>query len=135
MIFKDQFWSPLTNTKSNQDHDQIPPLSKDLAKVTRLSWGATYGSSTSLFKLQTILSSWINYTPHEVITSMSEDDFAYFQKLYEAEKMKLFYEVSFYTYQAASLFSLVTVGRGDVLAMGNPTKGMDTWKGKFGATE
>lgn len=44
--------------------------------------------------------------------------------------MELFSKATFYTYRMTSPFSLVVVGRGDVLAMGNPSKKRDTWKGK-----
>lgn len=61
---------------------------------------------------------------------MSEEDLVYLHNLPEADKMKLFSQASFYTYQATSLFSLVVDDRGNVLAMASPSKVGDTWKGK-----
>lgn len=45
--------------------------------------------------------------------------------------MEFFSEVTYYTYQATSMFSLVTTTRADIMAMGNPSKERDTWKGKW----
>lgn len=45
--------------------------------------------------------------------------------------MELLFEVTYHTYRAASMFSLVVVGQCEVLAMGNPSKEMDTYKGKY----
>lgn len=56
-------------------------------------------------------------------------------KLSMEKNMKLLYEVTFSTYQVASLFSLAGVSRGDDLYLDNPTKERDTWKGKYGTLE
>ncbi|CAI8589277.1 unnamed protein product [Vicia faba] len=69
-------------------------------------------------------------TSQEALTTIFEEDLAYLQNLPEAEKMELFSEVTFYTYQTISLFSFVVFGQGDVLAMGNSSKERNIWKGK-----
>lgn len=57
-----------------------------------------------------------------VIDEISKEDVASLQNLPEADKMDIFFESIFYTYQTPSLFSLVVVGLNDVLAMGSPSK-------------
>lgn len=59
----------------------------------------------------------------------------FIQNLSEVEKMELFYELTFHTFWTAYLFSMVTIGRGGILALGNPTKQRDTWKGKYESME
>lgn len=44
--------------------------------------------------------------------------------------MMLFSQANFYTHWMTSLFSLTVADRGDVLAVGNPSKERDTLKRK-----
>ena len=56
-ITEGQDQSPPTNTNRGNDKDQIPLLEEDFSKRTWKSGDAALGSSTSLLKLPTILSS------------------------------------------------------------------------------
>lgn len=49
--------------------------------------------------------------------------------------MELFSQVPFYTYLINSLFSIVAIGQGDVVVMGNPSNDRDTRKWKCEAKE
>lgn len=49
--------------------------------------------------------------------------------------MGFVFETTHSVYLTASLLCLVTIGRADVLAVGNPSKEIDTWKGKCEAIE
>lgn len=73
-----------------------------------------------------ILPSWIPLSLREFDIVVSTKDLSFIPNLFEVEKMKLFNKVTFNTYQAASLFSLVTGGRGDILIAGNRSKEKDS---------
>lgn len=49
--------------------------------------------------------------------------------------MELISNITHNMYQAASVFSLISTGRGDVLVPGNTTNEGDTWKGKYDIME
>lgn len=57
---------------------------------------------------------------------MFAEDLSVVQKFYEENKMKIIFEVTYYTYRVATIFSLATTGRGNVLAVGNHSKKRDT---------
>lgn len=61
---------------------------------------------------------------------MSEEYLTFFKGLPKVNKIKIFSKANYYAYRATSLFSLATVGCGDIMAMGNPSKERDIWKGK-----
>lgn len=105
-------------------------LEEYFSKQACLFGSGTSGSVTHLLKLSTTLPPRIPLNHEEFATAMFEEYLIYFQNLPKANKMELFSKATFYTYQAASIFSLVAFGHGDVLAMGNTSKARDTWKGK-----
>lgn len=78
-----------------------------------------------------MLPSRILLTLEEVVVVVITEDLSLIQNLFEDENMKLLSQITFHTYQVASLFSLATADRGEVLALENPTKVRDTWKGKY----
>lgn len=49
--------------------------------------------------------------------------------------MEMAYEISHSMFKVASIFSLVSIRHGDVLAPGSPFKERDTWKEKVRAIE
>lgn len=61
---------------------------------------------------------------------MCVEDLYFVQNLHEEDKMEFLSEVTYHTYWASSIFSLDGAVRGDFLALGNPSKERDTWKGK-----
>lgn len=75
------------------------------------------------------------HTPKEVDTTVSTSDLFFVQNLSEREKMELVSEVTHKICLVVSLFSLIVVGKGDVLTADNPSKEMDTWKGKYEVME
>lgn len=74
-------------------------------------------------------------THEDDVVVVSMEDRSCIQNLSGAEKTQLLSEVTFHTYQNASLFSLATAGRWDVVVVGNPSKEKDTWKEKYEALE
>lgn len=78
-----------------------------------------------------ILPSRIPHTLEEVVVVVITEDLSLIQNLSEDENMKLLSQITFHTYWAASLFSLATVDRCEVLALHNPTKERHNWKEKY----
>lgn len=76
------------------------------------------------------LPSQIPHTPKEVVVAISMEDFSFVQHLSKAEKMELLPKVTHHTCQTTYLFSIIDVGRGNVLEICNPSSERDTWKGK-----
>lgn len=68
-------------------------------------------------------------------SSIYKKDISYIQNLPKEEMVKLISEATWYAYHTTSLFSLADVDRGDVLAMRDPSKEGETWKGKYEAVE
>lgn len=87
-----------------------------------MSKSGASGSVTPRIKLLAILPSQIPLTPKKIIVIMSKNYLIYVRNHLEENKTKLGFEATFSTYQENSLYSLGVVGRGDVLAMGNPSK-------------
>lgn len=75
-----------------------------------------------------VLSSQIACTSEEVFVIILKLDLSFFLNILEVEKMKLVSKLTHSMFKVA--FSLVSASQGDVLPPGNPSKEMDTWKGK-----
>lgn len=63
------------------------------------------------------------------------EDMSFIQNLSEVENMKLVYEITRNVYRTSSRFSMVTIGKWNVLDASNPSKERDTWKDKCEAME
>lgn len=61
---------------------------------------------------------------------MSKEYLTFFKGLPKVNKIQIFSKANYYAYRETSLFSLATIDCGDIMAMGNPSKERDIWKGK-----
>lgn len=82
-----------------------------------------------------VFSSRLAHTPEKETIAVLTKDMSFVHNLSEAEKMELIPKINHNMYWAFSLFSLVVIGRGDVLAAGNPSKERHIWKVKCEARE
>src|SRR4051812_45272963 len=85
---------------------------------------------TPFMRISDVFSSWHARTLNEVRFTISTSDIPFIQNISEGDKMELVCEITHSMYRDASLFSLVSTDRGDVLALGSPAKERETWKGK-----
>lgn len=73
-----------------------------------------------------VFSQWLTHTHEKDAAIISMSDLFFIQNLPEGEKIELVSEVTNNMFKVSSIFSHISVGRGDDLALGNPTKERDT---------
>lgn len=73
---------------------------------------------TPFLQIPDVFSSCLTRTSEEAATTVSTLNLPFIPNLSEAEKMGFVFEVTHNMYRASSIFSLVAVGRGDILPIG-----------------
>lgn len=69
-------------------------------------------------------------TPKEAAAIVSTSNLSLIQNLPEGDKTKMAYKLAYSMFKVAFILYLISYGRGDVFALGNSFKEMDTLKGK-----
>lgn len=89
-----------------------------------------YGEITPFIEISNILSSRLPRTLEVDASIVLKSDLSFIQNFPKWDKMEMAYELAHNMFKATSIFSLVSVGQGDVLAPNSPLKERDVWKGK-----
>lgn len=89
-IVKVQQWSPIIQTKRDDDLDQSPHLEEDSPKQAWFSGAGALWLTVSLLKQPIILLIWIHGTSQKDVDVMSEYDKIYPYNLPKVEKRNLF---------------------------------------------
>lgn len=119
---------PPVSIKRARDEEKWSSQEKGYPKWTRVAKDNVFGELTCFSQMLDVFSSQFSCIPEEATPTVSTSDLTFVENIYEADKLEIFSKITFHMYCASSLFSLSSIGRGDVLAHGNPSKESDTLK-------
>lgn len=125
-----------TSVMGTSSESHLPPYNINHLELDVISLSGGYGSkrvSMNSLEEETFSSSSLE----TLLSNVGEDVFPVEvlmpPRIPEGDKMDLTSEIAHIMFKTAYIFSLISVGQGDVLASGNPSKERDTQKGKVKA--